>query len=141
MNSKNKRTQTIKALKPIIKECIREMLLEEGLLSNVVAEVVSGMNAPPLVESTPTRKQAPPKATDNRRKQLKETRRRMMEAIGSNGYRGVDLFEGTEPLKTAGSPGAPTAPSSPLSNYESGDKGVDISKLLPGMSDVWKRLI
>ena len=142
MNSRNKRQQTIKALKPIIKECIREMLLEEGLLSSVVAEVVSGMSGQPIVESRKPQQQ--PDHFERRaakRSQIRETRKRMMDAIGSDAYGGVNLFEGTEPLNTKGTPGDASAPSSPLANYQPGDKGVDISKLLPGMSDVWKKLM
>jgi hypothetical protein len=142
MNSQNKTKRTKQALKSLIKECVREMLLEEGLLSNVVSEVVSGMNAPPLLESAPSKP-----AVDNTRKrqarkqQLQETRKKMMDAIGGDAYGGVNLFEGTEPLRSGGTPGAPSAPSSPLAGFEPGDKGVDITKLLPGMSDVWKKLM
>ena len=32
-------------IKPLVKECMHEVLLEEGLLSNVVAEVAKGLRA------------------------------------------------------------------------------------------------
>ena len=37
-------------IKPLVKECIHEVLLEEGLLSNVVAEVAKGMQGSVIVE-------------------------------------------------------------------------------------------
>ena len=40
--------RTIKAL---VKECIHEVLLEEGLLSNLISEVVKGIGVQPIVES------------------------------------------------------------------------------------------
>ena len=43
-------------IKPLVKECIHEVLLEEGLLSNVVAEVAKGMQGNLIVESTPRTK-------------------------------------------------------------------------------------
>ena len=38
-----KKNDLKKLIKPLVKECIHEVLLEEGLLSNVVAEVAKGM--------------------------------------------------------------------------------------------------
>ena len=38
-------------IKPLVKECIHEVLLEEGLLSNVVAEVAKGMQGNLVVET------------------------------------------------------------------------------------------
>ena len=41
-------------IKPLVKECIHEVLLEEGLLSNVVAEVAKvseGCNSSKVAES------------------------------------------------------------------------------------------
>ena len=39
-----------KLIKPLVKECINEVLIEEGLLSNVVAEVTRGMQSGLVVE-------------------------------------------------------------------------------------------
>ena len=52
-----KKSELKRTLKPVIKECIHEMLIEEGLLSGIVAEVVKGLGTAPLVE---TRQEAPP---------------------------------------------------------------------------------
>ena len=40
-----------KVLKPLVKQCINEVLLEEGLLSTVIAEVMKGTGATRIVET------------------------------------------------------------------------------------------
>ncbi len=40
-----------KVIKPLVKECIHEVLLEEGLLSNIVSEVVKGVGPQTIVEA------------------------------------------------------------------------------------------
>ena len=40
-----------KLIKPVVKECIQEVLIEEGLLTEVVAQVASGMTRKPIVEN------------------------------------------------------------------------------------------
>ena len=49
-------------MKPLIKECIHEVLIEDGLLSNVVSEVAKGMQGNLVVES---RHSAPAPTFDN----------------------------------------------------------------------------
>ena len=46
-----KKSDLKQLIKPIVKECIHEVLLEEGLLSNVVAEVAKGMQGNLVVET------------------------------------------------------------------------------------------
>ena len=38
-----KKADLKKLIKPLVKECIHEVLIEEGVLSNVVSEVARGM--------------------------------------------------------------------------------------------------
>ena len=64
----------------------------------------------------------------------------MLDAIGKDSYGGVDIFEGTTPLKSGGSPDTSPAPSSALGGVDPHDAGVDISNLFAGV-DVWKKLI
>ena len=45
-----KKSDLKQLIKPLVKECIHEVLLEEGLLSNVVSEVAKGLQTTPLVE-------------------------------------------------------------------------------------------
>ena len=64
----------------------------------------------------------------------------MLDAIGKDAYGGIDVFEGTTPMKSGGSPGGPSAPNSALGDVEPSDPGVDISGLLGG-SSAWKQMI
>jgi hypothetical protein len=141
-----KKSDLKQLIKPLVKECIHEVLLEEGLLSNVVAEVAKGMQGNLVVE---TRKQQPEqifnedmkmkRKTDESRQKLKEHRKRLLDAIGADAYNGVNLFEDTTPLKQAGNPtGAPQVPS--VLGDDPGDAGVDISSIMGTASKVWQAM-
>ena len=130
--------------KRLIKESVKEVLIEEGVLSTIVSEVIKGTNATSVmqtrVEDVPVavvQEQREEQAQAQREKLL-DTKRKMLEAIGESSYNGVDIFEGTRPLNKGGSPGS-TPKASPLSNIDPGDAGVDISSLL-GKKEVWKKL-
>ena len=130
-----KKSELKKTLKPVIKECIHEMLVEEGLLSGIVAEVVKGMGAQPIVEShTPAPISRPP-PRDNTH--LKEQREKLMQAISRDSYNGVDIFEGTEPL-TAYEASTPNSKGPDLGDPR--DAGVDISSILGQSSQIWKAM-
>ena len=122
-------------LKPLIKECIREVIFEEGALSSVVSEVVKGMGQP-IVETKqkfPT-KQKPQYETDEQAKaRLQERRKKMMEAVGGDAYNGVNLFEGTTPAPPQREQGQGA-----LSGVDPRDPGVDISNF--ASSGMWKKL-
>jgi len=125
-------------IKPIVKECVHEALIEEGLLSNVVSEVVKGMHAAPLVEvvqktKTPEFNTASNKSSESRKK-IAAHRKKMLEAIGSDAYNGVDLFEGTSPM-TNNEPRPGT-----VDLGAPGDSGVDISSLVGNAAAVWKAM-
>ena len=126
-----KKSELKKVIKPLVKECIHEVLLEEGLLSNVVSEVAKGLSSNIVTETQQ------PKAKPNKQPvqpNLAAHRKKMMEAISKDAYNGVDLFEGTTPIvdieRQAGAPdlGAPD------------DAGVDINSILGQSSKIWKRL-
>ena len=133
-----KKSDLKKVIKPLVKECIHEVLLEEGLLSNIVSEVAIGMSTTPLVEN----KTAKPKQTrvENsvpNKKKVTETKRKLMEAINKDAYNGVNLFEGTAPLSSYES-SEPKAGSVDLGNPA--DSGVDISSRLGGASKIWQAM-
>ena len=94
-------------LKNIIKECVKEVLFEEGVLSNLVAEVAFGITKAQqvLVESRAETKLEGRKPQDttaqdreSKRRKLLETKKKMLNAMGSTKM--ANVFEGTEPLKT-----------------------------------------
>lgn len=130
----------------MIKESVKEVLVEEGVLKSVISEVVKAVGQTqtvqqPVATQQTFTEQASLEAAEKQKQKLAETRKKMLDAIGKDSYGGVDLFEGTTPIKKAGSPAAPTgAPSSALEGVDPSDSGVDISSLLGG-ANVWKQLI
>jgi hypothetical protein len=129
-------------IKPIVKECIHEVLLEEGLLSNVVAEVAQGLKGNLVVETQTQQSETIVREDLHRKKKTQEVnakiaaqRKQMMDAIGHDAYNGVNLFEGTEPM----APQSET-PGGTVDLGRPGDAGVDISSLMGGASEVWKAM-
>ena len=128
-----------KVLKPLVMECIREAIFEEGVLSTLVAEIATGMGSQNLVETNQTKNENTNKKSEQVSRRLQESKNKMLEAIGKDAYGGVNVFEGTEPLSSGGSPGA--APShSPLANIDPKDKGVNIDGLLGAFGNKWNAL-
>ena len=134
-----KKSELRQVLKPLIKECIKEVIFEEGILSNIVSEVAQGMQNNLVVE---TKKPAPPQRdyeTENRvaKQKLQETRKRMSDAVGKDAYNGVDLFAGTTPSSAP----AETKQGDPLSGVDPRDSGVDISQLFGGVNKNWSGMV
>jgi len=139
-----KKNDLKKLIKPLVKECIHEVLIEEGLLSSVVSEVTKGLQGNLVVE-----KQQKPQTTlfneelqvkrktEETRAQLREHRQKLMDSIGTDAYNGVNLFEGTEALTGHGGnelKGGAVDLGNPA------DSGVDISSLMGGASQIWKAM-
>ena len=135
-----KKSDLKKALKPIIKECIKEAIFEEGVLSNIIAEVVQGLGAQTIVETKtpPVVAEQRNHAEEARQAQLakikrEETRQKMLQAVGTKSYNGVDLFEGTTPASTP----VESKQGDPLNGVAPSDPGVDISQLFGGSNKSW----
>lgn len=138
------KSQLKQLIKPVVKECIQEVLIEEGLLTEVVAQVTAGMTRQPLVENEKSKDslfnedlQMQRKSREANKK-LQEHRKRLLDSIGQDAYNGVDLFEGTEPMKQAGAPGASHRPD--VLGDDPSDAGVDISSILGQASKVWQAI-
>ena len=134
-----KKDELKKVIKPLVKQCINEVLLEEGLLSTVIAEVMKGTGAARIVETT---QPVQPKidntaAKEAKRKKLLEQKRKLLDSIGTSAYNGVDLFEGTTPTKASPSQGASQGP---LNDVAPNDPGVDISSLM-GSAHNWSKMV
>ena len=111
-------------LKNIIKECVKEVIFEEGVLSGLITEVVHGLGTSSVVEPTPRK-------TESNRSQISETKKEVLSSIGKNAYDNIknnfknpELFEGTKPIPEGSGRGV-------LSGVDPGDSGVDISNI-PG---------
>jgi hypothetical protein len=130
--------------KEMIKESVKEVLVEEGVLKSVISEVVRAVGTvqteqPQIATQESFTQQSIQEAAEKQRQQLAETRKKMLDAIGNDSYGGVDVFEGTTPIRKAGNPES-SGPSSALEGVDPNDSGVDISGLL-GSSNVWKQLL
>ena len=134
-----KKSQLKQILKPLIKECIKEVMFEDGVLSGIIGEVSRGIAAPqieaasPPVDPTLARMQRNTFSAEQGSK-MKAQKKKLMEAIGSQAYNGIDLFEGATPgpqqLQGA-------AAAAPLAGVEAGDAGVDISNLFGSVGNSW----
>lgn len=134
-------------LKEMIKECVKEALFEEGVLSEIIAEVAFGLTkAQSVMLEQQTPQQPNPQIQqklneereEERRKKLLETKKKMLDAIG--GERMANVFEGTQPLSSAGSTKAATSPQGPLAGRDPNDSGVDISGLFSLAGQKWNQL-
>jgi hypothetical protein len=138
------KSQLKQLIKPVVKECIQEVLIEEGLLTEVVAQVTAGMTRQPIVENEKSKDSLFSEDLQMQRKsreankKLQEHRKRLLDSIGQDAYNGVDLFEGTEPMKQAGAPGASHRPD--VLGDDPNDAGVDISSILGQASKVWQAI-
>ena len=137
-----KKAELKKILKPLIKECIKETIFEDGLLSGIISEVAHGMNSV-HIEQTPKAEPKPDPVMERMKRnafneeqsaKLQSHKRKLMEAIGSSAYNGVDLFGGTT---AAPAQKSAEGMSSPLSNQEPTDPGVDISGLFGSVRRNW----
>ena len=140
------KTQLKKLIKPVVKECIQEVLIEEGLLTEVVSQVTAGLTKQPIVENKPKKRndklfnedlQMKRKSREANKK-LQEHRRKLLDSIGTDAYNGVDLFEGTEPLRNTGTPGELHTPS--VLGDNPNDAGVDISSIMGNAGKIWQAI-
>jgi hypothetical protein len=140
------KTQLKKLIKPVVKECIQEVLIEEGLLTEVVAQVASGMSRQPIVENKPKKRndklfnedlQMKRKSREANKK-LQEHRKKLLDSIGGDAYNGVDLFEGTTPLNNTGTAGESHKPS--VLGDDPSDAGVDISSIMGNAGKIWQAI-
>jgi len=134
-----KRSEFKKILKPLIKECIKEVIFEEGVLSTLVSEAVVGVSQSQQLSERRT-KQTPPireNKTVQKRANINTAKKKLLDAIGKDSYNGVNIFENTTPLSNVGTPGRTSQ--GPLADVEAGDPGIDLSQI-PGAQN-WSLLM
>tara|TARA_Y100000296_G_C5061676_1_gene200192 strand:- start:223 stop:615 length:393 start_codon:yes stop_codon:yes gene_type:complete len=120
-------------IKPLVQECIQEILIEEGLLSTVVAEVAKGLQGNLVLEAAPPTSPPITETLVPQPRDLRNQRKELMEVIGTKAYNGVDLFEGTTPTRQA-----PAKGHTDLGDPR--DAGVDISALVGNASQIWRSI-
>ena len=131
--------------KEMIKESVKEVLVEEGVLKNIISEVAMAIGQVQTTQqSAPTQQsfveQANLQRSQKQKNKLDETRKKMLDAIGKDAFGGVDIFEGTTPMKKGPAPNSQATPASALEGVDPSDSGVDISSLMGG-ADIWKHLL
>ena len=136
-----KKADLKKLIKPIIKECMHEVIIESGVLSNIVSEVAKGMGnmiveakepeQAPLQEAP--QRNANQEAIELQKKRLQERRQKLASSIGNDAY--TNIFEGIEPMDTPSE-----GPAGPMSGVSAKDPGVDISGIMAVGGRHWKDL-
>ena len=130
----------------MVKEAINEVLLEQGVLSTIISEIVVGLNKNVIVEQQQDRAinqakvaQSPqpaqpgqPDPLTERMNKMKLERKAMLDRIGNSSIGGVNIFEGTTPALED-----PTA-GDPLGGQDPNDPGVNIDGLLGLVGNKWK---
>ena len=124
-------------IKPIIEECIRDILLKEGMLSTIISEVMIGVSRQqPVVENniqTTTSNQKSAKSA--KLNELHENKKKLLNEIGKDAFGGVNIFEGTTPVPAQGNKyGA-------MKDVDPSDPGVNIDGLSNVMGNTWKALM
>lgn len=113
-----KKEQLKLIIKPLIKECLKEVLIEEGFTKMLSESVEASIQVP-------TKNNIQPVKQNSALRELQENRKKMLNEIASSGF---DPFGGTQPLKED-------------KEVLSGDPGIDISKLVGENKQVWKQTL
>mgnify|MGYP006443111621 CR=1 FL=1 len=69
-----------------------------------------------------------------------ENKKKLLDAIGSSSYNGVDVFEGTKPLKKGGSASKNSGGYKAFDGVDPNDPGVNIDALTSSLGNTWKKL-
>jgi hypothetical protein len=126
-----KKEQIKRIIKPLVRECVNEVLLQEGVLSNVISEVVKGMQTT-IVESNKN-DETPARLSELEEKyevERQERIKKLNESVGHN------FFDNTEPIPQS----KESSQYGPLSGMSSKDEGVDIDGLMAIAGRKWKKL-
>ena len=145
---KLKKQELKKIIQPIVEECVKDALLTSGLLTSVISEVIAGVQKGLITEQV--QQQPPPQTqrpvqeqninSENERRKILENKKKLLDAIGTSSYNGVDVFEGTKPLKKGGSTNKSSGGYKAFEGVEPGDPGVNIDKFTSTLGGVWKKL-
>lgn len=142
----------INELKNIIRECVKEVILEEsGLISHIIAEamvavvksqqLLNEQHRPSPSKDEPMFKNGNrnPSLSVDEKKKINETKKKLLESVGKDAYNGVDVFAGTKPLSSGGDPASNSSVQSPLSIYAPDDAGVPVEKIFES-AGLWGKI-
>jgi hypothetical protein len=117
-----------KILKPLIEQTVKEVLLQEGVLSKIVSEVATGLQAP-LVEN----KTQPNDARLSEEQYERQRQQRIKKLNESTKLKNVNVFEGVQHIPETNQAG-------PLAGVAPTDAGVDITAIQAIAKGKWKKL-
>ena len=144
-----KKSELKNIIQPIVEECVKDALLSSGLLSKVISEVIAGVQGGLMTETRQTapvqqQVQPAPQQTNQinqaERQKVLENKKKLLDAIGSSSYNGVDVFEGTKPLKKGGSASKKSGGYKAFDGVDPNDPGVNIDGLTNALGNTWKKL-
>jgi len=96
-----KKEELKKVLKPVIEECIRELIFEKGALSSIINEV-RGSSVQTVIKEDKSYQQKETefikKKTQETNNKLMEYKKKLIDSVGKAGYNGVNIFEGVQPI-------------------------------------------
>ena len=115
---------------PLIEQTVKEVLLQEGVLSKIVSEVATGLRAPLVENKKNTQSAALQGSQEEYEKNRQEKIRRLNE---STKLQNVNVFENVSRIPE-------NNPQSPLSGVAPSDSGIDISAIQTLSRGKWKRL-
>ena len=119
-------------LKPLIEKTVREVLLQEGVLSRVVSEVARGLNNTLVSEDKNLANLSSEEDVKEKQKLYEQARQKKIKKLNERAK--INVFENVASIPETNS-------SSPLSGMSAEDSGVDISGIQKIANGKWKRLI
>jgi hypothetical protein len=122
-----------KILKPLIEKTVREVLLQEGVLSQVVSEVAKGLSGT-IVETKSHNKSNFAKGVKEQQEAYEKQKSDRIKKLNESAGFGGDIFKGTKEAPASESESA-------LSGVSPVDSGVDISGIQTLAKGRWKALI
>jgi len=123
-------------MKEVIKESLREILREEGLLQTLSeSKQVTSKPAPKVIRQL----------NEETLKDLNANRKLLEQSVGKSKLmpapsKGFDPFAGTQALTEAQASNG-QAKTGPLKDIDPSDPGVDVSSLIGGNKATWKALV
>jgi len=114
-----------KILKPLIRQTVKEVILEEGLLSGIVTEVAKGLQGNLIIEKKN-------EASSEKEEDYERERQRRIKKLNESNKFG-DVFKGTKEVQEQSN--------GPLSGISPQDRGVDITAIQEIANGKWKRLM
>lgn len=102
---KLKKEELKSVLKPVIEECVREMIAEKGFLSSIINEVYASTGNRTVMQENRVPEYRKNEADFIRQKTQKtsqaliEHKKKLMDVIGKDAYGGVNIFENVQPIE------------------------------------------